>query len=100
MTRKIYTSEFKEQAVKLSYVSGKAIAETAADLGLPTNMLHRTPSKGCSWRREAKQTGRVFPGHGKARDEEMYELKKQLKQAELERDILKKAVSFFAAIPK
>lgn len=93
MARKIYTTEFKEQAVKLSYVSGKSVAATAADLGLPTNMLHR-------WRREAKQTGRVFPGHGKARDEEMYELKKQLKQAELERDILKKAVSFFAAIPK
>ena len=65
MARKIYTSEFKEQAVKLSYVSGKSVAETAADLGLPTNMLYR-------WRREAKQTGRVFPGHGKARDEEMY----------------------------
>jgi transposase len=56
-------------------------------------MLHR-------WRREAKQTGRVFPGHGKARDEEMAELKRQLKQAEMERDILKKAVSFFAAMPK
>ena len=93
MARKIYTTEFKEQAVKLSYVSGKSVAETAADLGLPTNMLHR-------WRREAKHTGRVFPGHGKARDEEMYALKKQLKQAELERDILKKAVSFFAAMPK
>ena len=93
MERKIYTGEFKEQAVKLSYVSGKSVAETAADLGLPTNMLHR-------WRREGKKTGRVFPGHGKARDEEMAELKKQLRQAELERDILKKAVSFFAAQPK
>lgn len=69
------------------------MAETAADLGLPTNML-------CRWRREAKHSGRVFPGHGKARDEEMVELKKRLKQAELERDILKKAVSFFAAMPK
>ena len=75
------------------------MAETAGDLGLPTNMLHR-------WRREGKKTGRVFPGHGKARDEEMAELKKQLKQAELERDIpggtfrLKKAVVFFAAQPK
>ena len=93
MERKVYTTEFKEQAVKLSYVSSKSVAETAADLGLPTNMLHR-------WRREGKKGGRVFPGHGKARDEEMAELKKQLKRAELERDILKKAVSFFAAQPK
>jgi transposase len=93
MARKIYTSEFKEQAIKLSYSNGKPVAETAADLGLPTNMLHR-------WRREAKQAGRAFTGHGKARDEELAELKKRLKQAELERDILKKAVSFFAAQPK
>jgi transposase-like protein len=38
MARKIYTSEFKEQAIKLSYSTGKSVAETAADLGLPTNM--------------------------------------------------------------
>jgi transposase len=93
MTRKIYTREFKEQAVQLSYNNVKPVAQTASDLGLPPNMLHR-------WRREAKQTGRVFPGHGKARDEEMAELKRRLKQAEMERDILKKAVSFFAALPK
>lgn len=100
MARKIYTREFKEQAVKLSYASDKPVAETAAELGLPPNMLHRTPSEGCPWRREGKQVGQVFPGHGKTRDEEMAALKKQLKQAELERDILKKAVSFFAAMPK
>jgi transposase len=93
MTRKIYTFEFKEQAVQLSYSNGKPVAETAADLGLAANVLHR-------WRREVKLTGRAFPGHGKARDEEMAALKKQLKQAELERDILKKAVSFFAQMPK
>jgi transposase len=93
MTRKIYTREFKEQAVQLSFNNGKPVTQTASDLGLPPNMLHR-------WRREAKQAGRVFPGHGKARDEEMAELKRRLKQAELERDIMKKAVSFFAAMPK
>ena len=56
-------------------------------LGLPPNTLHR-------WRREAKLTGRAFPGHGKARDEELADIKKRLKQAELERDILKKAICF------
>lgn len=93
MARKVYTQEFKEQAVKLSHNNGKSVAETAADLGLPANMLHR-------WRREAKRSGRVFPGHGKPRDEEMADLRKRLRQAELERDILKKAVSFFATTSK
>ena len=55
---------------------------------------------GDRWRREAKAAGHAFPGHGKVRDEEIAALKKQLKQAELERDILKKAVSFFAQLPK
>lgn len=93
MARKIYTPEFKEQAVQLSYTNGKPVSETAADLGLMANLLHR-------WRRETKEAGRMFPGHGKSRDEEIAALKKQLKQAELERDILKKAVSFFAQIAK
>jgi transposase-like protein len=43
-----------------------SVAETASDLGLPVNMLHR-------WRRETKLTGRVFPGRGIARDEELAE---------------------------
>ena len=93
MARKKYTTEFKEQAVKLSFVSGTSVAQTAADLGIPANMLHR-------WRRESQQVGRIFPGHGHARDEEMAELKKRLKQAELERDILKKAAVFFATNSK
>ncbi len=93
MARKKYTTEFKEQAVKLSFVSGTSVAQTAADLGIPANMLHR-------WRRETQQVGRAFPGHGHARDEEMAELKKRLKQAELERDILKKAAVFFATTSK
>jgi transposase len=93
MARKKYTTEFKEQAVKLSYVSDTSVAQTAADLGIPANMLHR-------WRRETQQIGRVFPGHGHARDEEMAALKKRLKQAELERDILKNAAVFFATNSK
>ena len=40
MTRKIYTREFKEQAVQLIYNNGKPVAQTASDLGLPPNMVH------------------------------------------------------------
>jgi transposase len=95
MTRKIYPAEFKDQAVKLSYTSGKSVAAVAADLGLPVNMLYR-------WRREAQASkpSKVFPGLGKARDEELAEMRKRVKQAEMERDILKKAVSFFAQLPQ
>ena len=43
MSRKIYTKELKEQAVKLSYVSSKSVAETESGSGLPINIFH-------SWR--------------------------------------------------
>jgi transposase len=72
------------------------VAEVAADLGIHTKMLYR-------WRRESGAAGqgkRAFPGQGRARDEEMAELQKRLKQAEMERDILKKAVTFFAQASK
>lgn len=50
--------------MQLSYNNGKPVSQTVSNLGLLPNLLHR-------WRREAKQVGRVFTRHGKARDEEM-----------------------------
>jgi transposase len=96
MTRRKYTREFKEQAVKLTYTSNKTVQQIAADLGINANMLDR-------WRREDQASGDgtvAFPGNGRARDEELLHLCKALKQAEMERDILKKAVAFFAQQPK
>jgi transposase len=92
MTRRKYTPEFKQQAVKLTYTSHKSVQQIADDLGIAANMLHR-------WRRQFQASGDgvvAFPGSGHARDEELQSLRKALRQAELERDILKKAVAFFA----
>jgi transposase len=92
MTRRNHTREFKEQAVKLSYSSESSVQQIAHDLGISANMLHR-------WRREYRQAGKssvAFPGNGHVRDEEVLKLRQALRQAELERDILKKAVTFFA----
>jgi transposase len=92
MERQKYNREFKEQAVRLSQVSDKSVAQVARELGIHTKMLYR-------WRREVGETKegkRAFPGHGRSRDEELAELRKQLRQAEMERDILKKAVTYFA----
>ena len=96
MTRRKYTQEFKEQAVRLSYTSNKSVHRIAVDLGINANMLDR-------WRREYRACGDgtvAFPGNGRARDEELLNLRKALKQAEMEREILKKAVAFFAQPPK
>ena len=92
-TRKRYTREFKDEAVRLSHTSGKSVAQQAADLGLTESQLY-------AWRREARERGeRAFPGNGNARDAELTEWKRRAIRAEMERDILKKALVIFTPTP-
>jgi transposase len=52
-----------------------------------------------TWKKKFEEDGSVaFPGHGnrKPDDEEMRRLRKQLADAQQERDILKKALAYFA----
>jgi len=88
-----YTVDFKEKAIELSYARG-SVVEICRELDIPTSVLSR-------WRRESNAYGKnSFPGKGnpKLTDEqkEIAELKKRLRNAELERDILKKAIAIFS----
>lgn len=70
------------------------ISALAAELDLRVDLIYR-------WRREAlANLGASFPGQGnKLMTDEQKEialLKKELRDAQLERDILKKAVSIFS----
>ncbi len=96
-SRNYYTKEFKHKAVELSYAKG-SIERTCKDLGISISSLSR-------WRKELKQYGKnSFPGKGNLKltdqEREILELKRKLKDAELERDILKKAVSIFSKSDK
>jgi len=96
MAKRKYTQEFKVQAVELTFTGNKGVRQVAEDLGINANMLDR-------WRRQYLATDKsnvAFPGNGNSRDEELLNLRKALKQAEMERDILKKAVAFFAQHPQ
>lgn len=89
--RRTYTREFKIEAAKLSYNSEKSVEEVAASLGVSQSSLHR-------WRQEYREDpDQAFPGkgHQKERDAEVTRLKKELKQAHLENEILKKAAAIF-----
>ena len=90
-TRQTYTREFKIEAAKLSYNSAKAVAEIAESLGVSQSSLNR-------WRGQYRtDPDQAFPGNGqlKERDGEVARLKKELKQAQMENEILKKAVAIF-----
>ena len=94
--RRIYTEEFKREAVRLVTEQGYGVAEAARNLGLNASMLGR-------WKREVEETGNgAFPGKGQVslEPEELYRLREENKRLRMERDILKKALGFFASESK
>lgn len=91
--RKIYDGAFKIRAVELSKDRSN-LSELARELGIKVSLLYK-------WRKEYQQFGTgSFPGNGNLKltpeQERIHELEKKLKDAELERDILKKAISIFS----
>jgi transposase len=90
--QKVYSKEFKEEAVRLAQTGGKPIAQIARELGISDSAIH-------GWRRELAQQGsEAFPGkgHQTALEEENRRLKRELERVQQERDILKKVVSIFS----
>ena len=90
-TRRKYSREFKEEAVKLVTDQGYQVAEAARNLGIHANMLSR-------WKREIEGGEEGGGGMGNLNDvqSELRRLRKENKRLKMEREILKKAAAFFA----
>lgn len=87
-TKKTYTREFKEEAVRLAQQS-KNTSETARNLGVPSSVLGR-------WKKELVQDGeKAFPGKGHVKDEELYQLQRENQRLKETVEILKKAMGIF-----
>jgi transposase len=91
--RRRFDREFKDMVVQLSY-NRDDITALAAEMDLRPDLIYR-------WRKEAEvHQGARYPGQGNKilteDQKEIVRLKKQLRDAQLERDILKKAVSIFS----
>ncbi len=87
-TRRQYDEEFKKMAVELSVAKG-SLKATAEELGVTPQILTR-------WRSErvvAQGSPAVSRTQVSQEQQEIVRLKKELKQAELERDILKSLYS-------
>jgi transposase len=85
MGRRVFTIEFKREAVKLVRERGVTISQAAKDLGLHVTVLR-------NWVRDAQANGTAaFPGRGKQRPDnaEVARLRLELAKALTERDILK-----------
>ena len=80
-----YSDEFKAEALELLERNGGNVSGTASQLGIGSTSLKK-------WAERAAP-----PKGGYANpEEEIRRLQKKLRQAELEREILKKAAAFFA----
>ena len=96
VTRKVYTPEFKLQAVTMITEQKLSVAEVARRLGVSESRVHE-------WKKALAVKGAdAFPGSGHLTplEEENRRLRAENKRLEMERDILKKATAFFASQSK
>jgi len=83
--RRQYDEQFKQEAVKQVH-SGRSVPEVAKALGINDSLLYQ-------WCKRSNSTS----SHEVL--DEVSQLRKQLKQLETERDILKKALAIFSRVP-
>jgi transposase len=90
-TRRTHTREFKAETVQLVRSGGRNASQVARDLGLADSLVR-------TWLRQAE----VDDGRGPAgalttaEKEELSRLRKEVKVLRMEREILKRAATFFA----
>jgi transposase len=89
--RRTFTPQFKQDAVALVQ-RGKSVTEVARGLGVARSLLQR-------WREQLERdVASPTPTSGSSSEDKqrIRELEKQLRDAREERDILKKALAYFA----
>ena len=92
MLRKKYSKEFKLDAVSLVLEQGYSKAGAGRSLGINDNIISR-------WVQEYESDhGQAFRGKGKrtTEQEELHRLREENKRLKMEKEILKKAMVFFA----
>lgn len=86
--KKRFDREFKISAVRMVTEGGHKASEVARSLGIHPNQLY-------GWKRKFSDHGeKAFPGKGHLT--ELSALRRRLRDVEMERDILKKAVGIFS----
>jgi transposase len=85
---KRFDRDFKISAVKMITQEGHKASEVARSLGIHANQLY-------NWKKKFSDDGeKAFPGKGHLT--ELAALRRKLRDVEMERDILKKAVGIFS----
>lgn len=92
--RRSYDKEFKLSAVKMITEGGMSLMQVSRDLGVNENSLHK-------WKKDyLSDQQNAFPGKGnlKPEQEELRKKEREIARLTMERDILKKALGYFAKV--
>lgn len=95
-SRRIFSAEFKANAVRLVKAGRKEVTQIARELDVSRQMLYQWVRQ--ADRRKGKPLRDVFPGHGNrtAEELEIHRLRRQVAELQETNEILKKAKAFFA----
>ena len=93
--RRKFSAEFKAEAVRLAQKPGVAMNTVATDLGIHDSILRR-------WIRESRSGFVSKPAAQQDSDlaKEVARLRRENAQLKMERDIVKKALGYFAKDPQ
>lgn len=83
--RRRFSEEFKREAVRLAFESGRRVTQVARELDVRPDMLRR-------WRKQFSGAG----SRASASEVEVTRLRRELREVREERDILKKALAIFS----
>jgi len=88
-TRRKFSDEFKEEAVKLVTDQGYKISEAARNLGIHDTQLRR-------WVKANTSEEKSSTASMSQLQNELKQLRREIERLRMEREILKKAAAFFA----
>lgn len=94
---KKFDRDFKLSAIRLVLEEKQAVKRVAQDLGVGYSSLQK-------WLKDYRENGEAecLPGSGRLRpqDEEVRQLREELRLVKMERDFLKKTMGYFVERPK
>ena len=93
--RRRFTDEFKREAARLAEQPGRTVTAVARELGVERSVLKRWMEHFASGK-YGKDAKRPLKS---AQQQENEQLRRELAKVKMERDILKKALGFFAKEP-